>query len=207
MRCSASFTRMACPLTSTDDLGPALWPPHQHREPHAERSRFADEYVAQRRHRRGIAQGAHRVSGAALLHHDGGDPRVVGAGREQLRHAVGEDLAGDVVDVGFEQGHRGAVGASIRTGLRRGRAVGGRGVGDRAHHGLHHVRPVRRVGGARAVADCGGDHRRHLPERRWRAWSSAQRRWEWTPPSWCRDPRSARGRRRAGRWWRGQGWG
>jgi hypothetical protein len=45
------------------------------------------------------------VCGAALLHHDRGEPRVVRAGVEGGADRVGEDLAGGVVDVGLEQHH------------------------------------------------------------------------------------------------------
>ena len=46
------------------------------------------------------------VRRAALLHHDWGDPRVVGAGLEERPDGVRQNFARDIVDVGFEEHDR-----------------------------------------------------------------------------------------------------
>src|SRR5215208_7567514 len=47
-------------------------------------------------------QGASLVSAAATLHHDGFEPGVEGAGREELFHRCPKKLARRIVDVGLE---------------------------------------------------------------------------------------------------------
>src|SRR5215208_5843311 len=50
----------------------------------------------------GEGQGASLVSAAATLHHDGFEPGVEGAGREETLHRSPEKLTWCVVDVGLE---------------------------------------------------------------------------------------------------------
>ena len=90
---------------------------------------------------RGIGQGADRVGRPALLHDDGGDPGVVGAGLEQRADGVGQRLAGGVVDVDLEQ-HDGLAGRSARPDRRR-RSPPGSGWGARRDRPEPAPKPVR----------------------------------------------------------------
>ena len=169
-------------------LGSSLRPATHHRHPHAERARLPQEDGSHRLDRRRIAQHAHGVGGAALLHDDRRDPRVVGTCREQHRHGVGEHFAGHVVDVRFEESD--------------GRAVVAGCGGQVADDDLDDVGALGRVGSAGAVADCLGGHRWHRSEPGGQGGHQRDTGRGATLRAWCRSRRSTRLRRRAVPPWR-----
>ena len=136
-----TLTRTGSPSTSTSLIVAGRGQRSSVVPAHAERAGLGGQHrprpaSAERR----VGQGADRVGGPALLHHDRRDPGVVGAGVEQRGDGVGQHLAGGVVDVGLEQ-HDGLA--------RRRRPVGRR---RRAQHDLGDVGPAVELAGAGAEA-------------------------------------------------------
>src|SRR5919112_4767454 len=68
---------------------------------HAEGSGLPHEEPCEALAVAGEGQGAGFVSAAATFHHDGFEPGVEGAGREQTLHRSPEELARSIVDVGL----------------------------------------------------------------------------------------------------------
>ena len=98
---------------------------------------------------RDIGQCAHFVGWSPLLHLDGSEPSIVGAGFQEGAYGVSERFAGGIVNVGFQQHH----------GLAR--------IGQRSRlteHDLREVRAIFQLAGARAETAGFYFHGRHGAE-------------------------------------------
>ena len=131
--------------------GPSCRPPLDGVGPYAERSRLRRQHLGNHGHCGRIAQSAHHMGRAALLHHDRRDPGIVGARFEALGDGVGEGLAGGVVDVHLQ----------LHQCLARTRRSGRR-VDRRAHDDLEKIRAALQVTVTCPVSGHLDDHGGHV---------------------------------------------